>query len=114
VGYRYSRYLGQYRTEYLLSSFDSTLKRNWSVSVAGSAPSGGEYKVAAVAGGYIVAIQSIEGFLLAKYSPSGQSLWSVADKTRMPAHRVIRSGDGFYIIGAGLKNRYDLHVIRGQ
>jgi hypothetical protein len=110
----HSRYLGQYRTEYLLSSFDSTFKRNWSVSVAASALSGGEYNIAAVAGGYIVAIQSIGGFLLAKYSPSGQSLWSVADTTRMQAHRVIRSGDGFYIIGAGLKNRYDLHVIRGQ
>jgi hypothetical protein len=109
----HSRSSGQYRVEYLLSSFDSTLKRKWSVSVAGSAP-GGEYKVAAVAGGYMVAIQGSEGLLLAKYSTSGQPLWSVADATRMPAHRLIRSGDGFYIIGAGLKHRYDLHVIRGQ
>ena len=70
--------------------------------------------MAALADGYVVAIGTETGLFLAKYTPGGDLLWSATDSSRSPASQVVASGDGYYLVGAGLKARYSLHVIRAR
>ena len=70
--------------------------------------------MAALADGYVVAIGAGTGLFLAKYTPTGRLLWSATDPSRRPASLVVPSGDGYYLVGAGLKDRYSLHVIRAH
>ena len=110
----YSQSASDYRSKYLLTSFDRNFNRAWTVGVLDSAPSGGVYNLAAVADGYVVAIGTHTGLFLAKYSTTGRLLWSATDPSRMPASLIVPSGDGYYLVGAGFKDRYSLHVIRAH
>ena len=110
----YSQSTARYRSRYFLTSFDRTHNRVWTVSVLDSAPSGGQYAMASLPDGYVVAIAAETGLFLAKYAPIGRLLWSATDTSRRPADFLVASGDGYYLVGAGLKDRYSLHVIRAH
>jgi hypothetical protein len=70
--------------------------------------------MAALTDGYLVAISAETGLFLAKYDLTGRLLWSATDPSRSPASVVVATGDGYYVIGAGPKDRYSLHVIRAH
>jgi hypothetical protein len=70
--------------------------------------------MASLPDGYVVAIAAETGLFLAKYAPIGRLLWSATDTSRRPADFLVASGDGYYLVGAGLKDRYSLHVIRAH
>jgi hypothetical protein len=110
----YSRLAAGYRSDYFMTSFDRKFNRVWTVRVLDSAFSGGVYGFAAVTDGYVVAIQAEDGLFLAKYASMGALLWSAADTSREHADFIVPSGDGFYLIGAGPKGQYSLHVIRAR
>ena len=110
----YSQSAARYQSKYFLTSFDRTFKRVWTVGVLDLAPTGGQYTMAALADGYVVAIGAGTGLFLAKYTPTGRLLWSATDPSRRPADFLVASGDGYYLVGAGLKDRYSLHVIRAH
>jgi outer membrane protein assembly factor BamB len=110
----YSQSAARYRSKYFLTSFDRTFNRVWTVGVLDSAPSGGQYQMTAVADGYVVAIGTENGLFLAKYTATGRLLWSATDPSRRPADFMVASDDGYYLVGAGLKDRYSLHVIRAH
>ncbi len=110
----YSRTSAKYQSEYFLTSFDRNFNRTWTVPVLASAPSGGMYRLALVQDGYLVAIDAIDALFLAKYTSAGRLVWSVTDASRRSADDVVPAGDYFYLIGAGLKDRYSLHVIRAR
>jgi hypothetical protein len=110
----YDREPGLRHGEFFLTSFDQHFRRVWTVRVLDSAPQGGVYGMAAVSDGYVLAIGIKDGSFLAKYSFTGQLRWSATETSRQDAKLVIAAGDGFYLIGAGPKDRYSLHVVRAR
>jgi hypothetical protein len=79
-----------------------------------SGQQGGVYDIAAVSDGYVVTLSIRDGLFLAKYALTGQLLWAAKDTARQYANRVVGAGDSFYLIGAGPKDRYSLHIIHGH
>jgi hypothetical protein len=98
--------------EFFLTSFDARRNRLWTVPVSDEAPQGSDYGMIAVSDGYIVTLGLRDGLFLAKYSLSGQVLWKSIDTARRSADHIVAAGDSFYLIGAGPKDPYSLHVIR--
>jgi hypothetical protein len=78
----YDREPGLRRGEFHLTSIDSHFNRAWTSDVLASAPQGGVYGLAAVSDGYVVTIGLRDGLFLAKYTPSGQTLWVATDTSR--------------------------------
>jgi hypothetical protein len=105
---------GLRRGEFALTSFDRSFKRVWTTPVLAAAPQGGVYGMAAVSDGYVVTIGLQDGVFLAKYALGGQVLWAVTDRSRQYARLIVPAGDSFYLIGAGPKEQYSLHVIRAH
>ena len=65
--------------------------------------------------GYMVTIGLRDGlFLLPSTLSRGKYSGPARDTSRQYAHLLVGAGDGFYLIGAGPKDRYSLHVIRGR
>jgi hypothetical protein len=102
------------RGEFFLTSFDSTFRREWTVPVRFPAPQGGVFQFLAVKDGYLVAAMANNGFFLAKYDFAGQLVWSALDPSRYYAALACATGEGFYLVGAGPKDRYNFHVILGK
>ena len=97
-----------------LTSFDGPFQRIWTTPVLASVPSGGVYGLAAVSDGYVVSAATRDGMFIGKYAFSGKELRKAADSTRRFADLVVSVGDVWYLIGAGVKDRGDLHVVRGR
>jgi hypothetical protein len=51
---------------------------------------------------------------LAKYSFAGQLMWLALDPSRQYAAVACAADERYYLVGAGPKNRYSLHVILGR
>ena len=60
---------------------------------------------------YVVAAMANDGLFLAKYRFDGQLEWSALDPSRRYADFAVASGENFYLIGAGPKEDYLLHVV---
>jgi len=97
-----------------LTSFDRSFNRVWTTPVIASAPAGTVYGITAVSDGYIVTVAVRDGLFLGKYSFSGRESWRATDASRKYADLLVSAGDAFYLLGAGPKDRDELHVIRAR
>jgi hypothetical protein len=102
------------RGEFFLTSFDSTFRKEWTVPVQFPAPQGGVFQFLAVKDGYLIAAMANNGFFLAKYNFAGQLIWSALDPSRDYAALACATDQGYYLVGAGPKDRYNFHVILGK
>jgi hypothetical protein len=103
------------QTEYYLTAFNPALKRLWTTPIGLDGQQGGTYGLLTLADGYLVWAEARGGSLfMAKYSFSGQPVWSGLDKSRQSADLGVPTKSGFYMIGAGSRDSSGLHLIRGQ
>jgi hypothetical protein len=112
----YHRDPGFKREEFSLTLFDSSFKRRWTVPVKLDAPEGGSFYLVKVSDGFVVVTDGnrMASLFVAKYDFTGRLLWSIDDPSRHAPSLVVADGDGFYLLGAALKDRYSLSVIRGR
>ncbi len=102
------------RGEFVLTSFDSQFRREWTVPVQFPAPQGGVFQFLAVKDGYLIGAMANNAFFLAKYNFAGQLMWSALDPSRDYAALACATDQGYYLVGAGPKDRYNFHVILGK
>jgi hypothetical protein len=103
------------RSEYFLTAFGPTLKRLWTAPIELKGQQGSTYGLLSLADGYLVWAEARGGSLfIAKYSFSGQLVWSALDKNRQSTKLAVPAKNGFYMIGACLHGSSGLHLIRGQ
>jgi hypothetical protein len=81
-----------------LTSFDSTLQRQWTTHVTGTVLWGAPYHLLTVSDGYIVCTDVHDGLLVMKFNFAGQVVWSGVDSTRHAPSLAVPFRHDFYFI----------------
>jgi hypothetical protein len=106
-----------HRSDFFLTDFDASFKRQWTVPVRFDSPWGGTFHLVTTSDGYLVvadATKVLGPLFIGKYDFSGHLLWSLIDKSRHAPSLVAAQGEAFYLVGAGLDGHDSLSIIRGR
>lgn len=107
----------QNRIRFHLTSFDPSLKQNWSVAMPVDSTWGGSFYLASLKDGWVVVTDSdrkLGNVLIAKYDLSGAIVWSLPNVEIPEPSFLVGAGDTFYLVYRDSEDRHSSIVLKAR